>query len=112
MARMKRTPRGVKPQYFADPATDRLHEMVLALTAELSVTRDRLATLEAVLAEQGVIGPELIESHTADADQQLIRHQARQALAARILRPLERDLEAVASSAETHDVLAQELSRG
>jgi hypothetical protein len=43
--------------FFADPAIDRLVGMVFALTAEVHVLRDRLALLEAALAERGAIDP-------------------------------------------------------
>jgi hypothetical protein len=42
MSHLARTAKGRKPRYFADPATDKLLDMVVKLTAELSVTRDRL----------------------------------------------------------------------
>lgn len=41
--------------FFADPAVDRLLGMVFSLTAEVHVLRDRLAILESVLAERGVV---------------------------------------------------------
>ena len=37
-----RTAKGKKPGYFADPATDKLLQMVITLAGELSVVRDRL----------------------------------------------------------------------
>ena len=41
--------------FFADPAIDRLVGMVLALTAEVHVMRDRLALLEDALEKRGVV---------------------------------------------------------
>ena len=41
--------------YFADPALDRLLGMVFSLAAEVHVLRDRLALLEAALAERGLL---------------------------------------------------------
>lgn len=41
--------------FFADPAIDRLFGVVFALTAELHVLRDRVAVLESLLAERGVL---------------------------------------------------------
>lgn len=44
--RIPRVARGERPQSFSDPAIDTLLGVVMSLVAELSVTRDRLETLE------------------------------------------------------------------
>lgn len=44
-----------KQVFFADPALDRLMGTVLALAAELHVTRRELATLRTALLDQGVL---------------------------------------------------------
>ncbi len=49
--KMQRTPKGKKPVYF-DETTDRLLSMVVALTAEIAVLRNRLDTVEQ-LSERG-----------------------------------------------------------
>lgn len=41
---LQRKAKGKRPYYFANPDVDRLLSMVMALTGELSVTRDRLDT--------------------------------------------------------------------
>jgi len=43
------------PAFFTDPALDRLMGTVLALAAELHVTRRELSTLRAALLEQGLL---------------------------------------------------------
>lgn len=57
-----RAAKGKRPQYFEDPASDKLHFMIMALIEELSVTRDRLDAVERVLERKGV-------STLADVDQ-------------------------------------------
>ena len=49
-----RSAKGKRPQYFDDPACDKLHFMIMALVEELSVTRDRLDALERVLERRDV----------------------------------------------------------
>lgn len=44
-----------KQVFFTDPALDRLMGTVLALAAELHVTRCELATLRAALLDQGLL---------------------------------------------------------
>lgn len=43
--------------FFADPALDRAMGVIMALAAELYVTRDRLRCLERVLEAQGLLEP-------------------------------------------------------
>ena len=45
--------------FFDDPITDHLLRAVVTLASELSVTRDRLATVETLLAQAGVSGEAL-----------------------------------------------------
>ena len=60
---LARVAKGRKPQYFADPATDRLLSMVLALTQELSVARDRIDTLERLLDRAGVLAAQTVDDY-------------------------------------------------
>jgi hypothetical protein len=48
--------------FFADPAIDRLVGMVLALTAEVHVLRDRQRLLEDVLAQRGIVDPGVLDT--------------------------------------------------
>jgi hypothetical protein len=41
--------------FFSDPAVDRLLGIVFSLAGELHVMRDRVARLEAALAERGIV---------------------------------------------------------
>ena len=53
--RIARIAKGRKPQYFSDPATDKLLWMTLTLMEELSVTRDRLDAVENLLEQRRVL---------------------------------------------------------
>jgi len=75
---LQRKAKGKRPYYFANPDVDRLLSMVMALTGELSVTRDRLDTLERVAAEKGLFSSEDIEQYAltdADMEARAARHQ-------------------------------------
>ncbi len=48
---------GAEQTFFADPAIDRLLNMVFSLAAEVHVLRDRLALLESALAQRGLVEP-------------------------------------------------------
>lgn len=57
-----RSAKGKRPQYFEDPASDKLHFMIMALVEELSVTRDRLDAVERVLERKGVSSLEEVDT--------------------------------------------------
>lgn len=69
---------GERPFFFQDPAIDQLLGMMLALSAELSVTRDRLDTIERLLESKGALGRDEIEGYrpgVAVADERQQQHQ-------------------------------------
>jgi hypothetical protein len=92
---LARTAKGKRPRYFQDPATDRLQSMVIALMAELSVTRDRVDTLERLIDKAGLLSRSQIESYEPDADAELERGQTRRAYIARIMKPLAHELDEI-----------------
>ena len=46
MAQLPRKASGPRPEYFEDPAIDKVLSMALALAGEVAVMRDRIDTLE------------------------------------------------------------------
>jgi hypothetical protein len=95
-ARLGRTAKGKRPQYFVDPATDKLLNMVVNLLGELSVTRDRLDTVERLLEAHGIFPASEIETYKPSLEAETERDQRRQRLVQRVLRPVERELEETA----------------
>lgn len=92
-ARLARVAKGKRPQYFSDPAIDKLLSIVMTLAGELSVTRDRLDTLERMLDSRGVIGAEDLEAWEPDDAAAQARETARRAYLARVLRAVEMELQ-------------------
>ena len=66
IARAGARAKGRRPEYFEDPATDRLLSMVLALAAEVSALRERLDTVERLLERNGAIDRSAIETYVPD----------------------------------------------
>ena len=64
--RLRRTAKGKRPQYFHDPAVDKIHQMVLVLIEELSVTRDRLDAVERILEQRDVMKVSDVDSFIPD----------------------------------------------
>lgn len=91
--KLPRAPKGVRPQYFHDPATDKLLHMVLALSAELSATRDRLDTVERFLEQHGIASLAQIDSYDPPPEVDAARAERRKGEIARIMRIVEKELE-------------------
>ncbi len=95
-AKPKQKPRmrfakGRRPYFFDEPAVDKLLAMVMALTGELAVLRDRLDTHERLAAMGRVATPENIEAYDVDADIEDAREAVRSAMLARVFRILALD---------------------
>jgi hypothetical protein len=100
-AKLPRTAKGKRPQYFSDPATDKLLNMVVSLMGELSVTRDRLDTVERLLEAHGVLPTAEIETFKPSPEAEAERDRRRARLVQRVLRPVERELEETAPDRKT-----------
>ena len=75
--RIARVAKGKKPQYFSDPAIDKLLWMTVTLMEELSVTRDRLDTVERLLAKKRVLKATEVDLWRPDSKSALQRDARR-----------------------------------
>jgi hypothetical protein len=99
---LARAAKGRRPQYFADPATDKLLSMVLALTQELSVARDRIDTLERLLDRAGVLAARTVDEYLPTPEEAAARSTLRAGMLRRVFRAAEKevqDLERASASA-------------
>lgn len=87
--------KGKRPEFFDDPALDRLYSVVFALVAETSVLRERLDTVERMLDAKGTISREDIESFVPDREAGEERGLATRAYIARIMRGFQQEVEAM-----------------
>ena len=90
---LSRIAKGKKPTYLDDRSIDNLMAMIMTLTQEVSVLRDRLDTIEILLAEKETISHEDIDNFVPSDDVVMQRKEKRQLLLKRVLLPLEKDLE-------------------
>jgi hypothetical protein len=97
--RIARVAKGKKPQYFSDPAIDKLLWMTVSLMEELSVTRDRLDTVERLLAKKRVLQTKDVELFRPDAKAAAEREARRATFVARIMRAVQADLEEISRAA-------------
>ncbi len=93
--RIARVAKGKRPQYFSDPAIDKLLSMTLTLMEELSVTRDRLDTVERLLSSRKLLARGRIDGFVPDAAASTERGARRTAFVERVLRAAQAELEEV-----------------
>jgi hypothetical protein len=91
--RLPRVAKGRKPQYFADPAVDKLLSITLTLAGELAVTRDRLDALERLLEHRRILSPQDVDAFEPSAAAAKQRDARRAAYLDRILRVVQAELE-------------------
>lgn len=103
-----KTVRNTRPAFHDQPAIDRLIAMVLALTSEVSVLRDRVATLEALGTKSGWLAPDAVDSYVPDLAERHAREAKREELLAHVTRPMRQEIEGLASSDYARDVEAIE----
>ena len=95
IARSGKRAKGRRPEFFDDPAVDRLTSLVTALVGEVSVLRERLDTVERLLDAKGTVRREDIESFAPDRAAGEERGLATKAYIARVMRGFQQELEAL-----------------
>ncbi len=91
--RIARVAKGKKPQYFSDPATDKLLWMTLTLMEELSVTRDRLDAVENLLESRRVLKVADVDAYRPVGASGRRRQAQRAAYVDRMMRAAQAELE-------------------
>lgn len=77
---------GRRQAFAKDPLVDALWVAVVALTAELSVTRTRLDTLERLLEADGTLSRDRVEAYEPGEDVASERARSQQEVLARVFR--------------------------
>lgn len=65
---MRRTIRGGRPYFFADPAIDKVLNMVVVLASEVWTLRERLLAIEALQVQQGGLSAGEVDAFEFSAD--------------------------------------------
>lgn len=109
IARAGARAKGKRPDYFDDPAIDRLLSIVMALVGEVSVLRQRQDTIERLLEARGTIARADIESFVPSAEAAEERGVAAQAYIARVMRGVSQAMEAMATDEAPIEQISREL---
>ena len=112
LAQANRRANGKRPQFLQDPAVERVLSITMAVAAELSVARERIDTLERLLAARGILNTADIERYVPDTDAQAARDAWGREYINRVLRIVDQDAQALANPAELSlEQLMDELGR-
>lgn len=103
--------KGQRPEFFENPALDRLYSVVFALAGEVSALRERQDTVERLLDQRGTISREDIESYEPDRTAGEERALATRAYIARIMRGFQQELEAMEADDQPIMDLVEKLAR-
>lgn len=95
IARSGAKAKGKRPQYFEDPAIDRLMSITMALVGEVSVMRERMDTIERLLDAKGTISRADIETYTPDRAAGKERGRITKDYIARVMRGVQQEMEAM-----------------
>ena len=74
--------------YFGDPKVGKLLDLVLQLSTELHVTRQRVRVVEALLTRSGVLTEGAVDGFVSTEEEQRLLDRERDALLARLMRIL------------------------
>jgi hypothetical protein len=103
--------RGKRPYFLENADSERLMNILLVVVQELSVTRERLDTLERLLARNGAIGLKDIDAFAPTKAEADARGRWTQEYLARVFRVLQQENEALVTDDETPESIADELAR-
>jgi hypothetical protein len=100
-------PAGRRPYFMAEDV-ERVLAITMAVAQELAVTRQRMDTLERLLAQAGVLAPAAVDAFEPGPQAMVERAQWTQEYLARILRIVQQGNEAAAASG---DVASEDVAR-
>jgi hypothetical protein len=101
--------KGKRPQYFTLPENDRMLSILMAVVGELSVTRERLDTLERLLEKHSLIDRADIETYAPDRDAAFERGLMTREYIARVMRAVQQDMESMAMPEPTLEEVSKQL---
>ncbi len=106
--RLKRTAKGKRPQYFSDPAVDKLLKVSIELLGEMCVMRDRLDTVERLIEKHGLFDQANVDNFELSDELNEWRTQQRSERISRVLRAMRDELDSLAVPEPDADIAPPE----
>jgi len=94
---LRRTIRGGRPMFFADPAIDKVLNMVITLGSEVWALRERLMAMEALQVRTGALGATDVEDYDFTPEQEARLGGERKEFIDNLFRVLQEQVEAAAA---------------
>lgn len=88
--------KGARPYFYESAETERVFNIAMAIATEVAVVRERMDTIERLLASKGILNQQEIESFVPSDEQAEERQLWHARYAARILRIVQQELDAIA----------------
>ncbi|XQW83540.1 hypothetical protein ACOYR1_10270 [Thalassotalea piscium] len=85
--------KGKRPYFLADKQTEQAMSVTMALAMELSVARERIASLECLLEDKGIISRSEMDAYKPSKEEVARRSVETQEFLARVLRTFQQDNE-------------------
>ena len=106
--------KGKRPSFFETPGVDYLMHMVMVLSQELSVTRDRLDTLERLVEDKDIIKRTDFNDYTPDQACLEEREKNRQALISSLFSVMDQEAAELANkdTKQRFDEVIKETAKG
>jgi hypothetical protein len=108
---MPRTIRGGRPFFFADPAVDKVLNMVVKLGSEVWALRERLAAVEGIQVRQGSLGQGEVDDYEFTPEQETALAAERKEFIDNLFRILQEQVDAVATSKPKPGPFGARISR-
>ena len=102
-------PKGRPSPFHDGPTNDQLLSMVMALTVEVSVLRERLDTHERVSEDKGGFGTADVEAYNADNDANAARSSLRSRIMHKVFRILRQETARLETEDEDYDKIMKEF---
>lgn len=99
--RLQQKAKGERPQYFADPAIDKVLSITVALAGEVAVLRDRLDSVERLLEDGQPVTRAALDAYEPDANVRAERDAWREQFLDVILRVVHQEQEELARKVES-----------
>ena len=108
---LQKKAKGQRPQYFQDPAIEKVLSITIALAGEVAVLRDRLDTIERLMEDGKPVTREAVDSFTPDPKTREERDAWRDVYLGNVLRVVHQEREELARKAEDSDSYADAIKR-
>jgi hypothetical protein len=109
MLRANAKAKGRRPQYFDDPAQERMLSMLMAVVGEVAVMRERLDTIERLLDSKGTLSRADIEGYVPEREAAFERGCLTREYICRVMRALQQEVTAMAAGEPSVEEVRNDL---